>query len=702
MSIGSAIKVRRRISTLLFIILTSMAGLVLLGLVVMIVRLVEIRDDLGALRDSALPRLVKLSQLSQEAAATISIAPALSAKPTRFEFETLLSRIKDKEISQKALIEELATLIRDEDAASTLRRNGDLLIENLRTLTGVVSQQISVRKRLEMHVEFCRRLARPLSDPVVAPRAEEAPETNHPAEYSARVRQLAGTNVFRLLNTLLDPNSARFSRNRNELEKGLERLAQALGDDKKPLAKQTNGALAPARELLRYWSSKRAQIYQDKQAELSNDFKIKALVEENSLIANRLLSSASNEFWRASAELETQIGSVDRTARFTLASILVVVAAFAVGNFFVWFVLKKRVFQRLDRIRNALQAFADNRDRPSADKVADEIGAISGSLIRYMAVIDEREAELAEKTHALEQLSNQLAKYLSPQVYDSIFSGKQEVKIASSRKKLTIFFSDIAGFTETADRLESEELTQLLNHYLTEMSRIALDHGATIDKYVGDAILIFFGDPETKGVREDALACVTMAIAMRKRMHDLADIWRESGTEKPLQVRMGIHTGYCTVGNFGSEDRMDYTIIGGAVNTASRLETLATPGEILISYETFAHVKEQIRCEEHGEIEVKGIAYPVATYHVVNSYEDLGRERRHFREDHPNVVLDLDLDAMTTDDRSHAATILRRGLDLLSSSDKPVRPEHAAEKDPDLEGPTRSKSGHVKRLRKSF
>jgi len=127
--------------------------------------------------------------------------------------------------------------------------------------------------------------------------------------------------------------------------------------------------------------------------------------------------------------------------------------------------------------------------------------------------IKRREEELSAKSQALEQLSNQLAKYLSPQVYDSIFSGKQEVKVTSSRKKLTVFFSDIVGFTETADRLESEDLAQLLNHYLTEMSRIALDHGATIDKYVGDAILAFFGDPETRGVKEDALACVRMAIA---------------------------------------------------------------------------------------------------------------------------------------------------------------------------------------------
>jgi class 3 adenylate cyclase len=671
MSIGSAIKVRRRISTLLLVVLTSIAGLVLLGLVVMTTRLVEIQDELATLRDSALPRLVKLSQLSQEASATISIAPALSAKPTRFEFETLLSRIKDKEISQKSLIGELRALISDEEAARILGENGDLLMANLQTLTDVVGQQIAVRKRLETHIEFFRRLARHLSKQPDPSTAIEDPGEDHQAGFPAELRQLASTNVFIILSTLLDPNGARFSRNRKGIEEGIERLNRGLKGDQDLVANEMEGFIALTHQLIQYWSSENSNILEDKQAELSNEFKIKALVEENALIANRLLSSTNNEFWRASADLESQIGLVDKTTHFTLGSIFVVVAAFGAGNFFVWFVLKRRVFERLDRIGAALQAFAENRERPQADTAGDEIGAISESLIHYMAVIDERESELGEKTNALEQLSNQLAKYLSPQVYDSIFSGKQEVKVASSRKKLTIFFSDIAGFTETADRLESEELSQLLNQYLTEMSQIALDHGATIDKYVGDAILIFFGDPETKGAKLDALACVKMAVAMRNRMHDLQDIWRESGIEKPLRVRMGIHTGFCTVGNFGSEDRMDYTIIGGAVNTASRLENVATPGEIVITYETFALVRDQVHCEEHGEIEVKGIAYPIATYMVLDTYENLDRQRRYFREDRPNVKLDLDLDAMTSEDRRQAAGILRRALDIVSSEDEP-------------------------------
>ena len=536
-------------------------------------------------------------------------------------------------------------------------------------MTDVVRQQISVRKRLEKHIEYFRSIARSLSKQVDGREADDVKGNDRAAQHSVYARELANTIIFKILNALLDPNRARLSRNRQQIETGIEGMTRALTDGSSLGLKRPDGSIPTAQGITRYWSSNSAEIYNDKNAELNNEFKIKALVEENALIANRLLSSANNEFWRANSDLQSQIGLANETTQYTLVSMAVVVVAFGAGIFCVWFVLQKRVFSRLGRMRNALQMFAENRDRAVADPVADEIGEISESLIHYMTVIDEREAELAQQTNSMEQLSNQLAKYLSPQVYESIFSGQREVKVASSRKKLTVFFSDIAGFTETADRLESEELTQLLNHYLTEMSRIALEHGATIDKYVGDAILIFFGDPETKGVKEDALACVQMAIAMRSRLHDLEDIWRQSGIERPLRCRMGIHTGFCTVGNFGSEDRMDYTIIGGAVNTASRLETLASPGEILISYETFAHVRDQILSKEHGEAEVKGIAYPVATYQVVDTYASLGHLQRRFREEHPNVTLDLNLDSMTSDDRSQAEKILRQGLDLLKRGD---------------------------------
>ena len=295
-----------------------------------------------------------------------------------------------------------------------------------------------------------------------------------------------------------------------------------------------------------------------------------------------------------------------------------------------------------------------------------------GTVAIYSDITDlkQREEDLTKKSNALEQLSNQLAKYLSPQVYDSIFSGGQEVKLVSQRKRLTVFFSDLAGFTDTTERLESEDLTRLLNHYLTEMSGIAVAHGATIDKYVGDAIVIFFGDPETRGVKEDALACVTMAIAMRKRMKELNSIWTDSGLEKPLQCRMGINTGVCTVGNFGSEDRMDYTIIGGGVNLAARLETACPENEILISYETYAHVKDQIECQEEEQIEVKGISHPVSTHRVIDLYENLGEGKQPIREKMPHVRIEVDVNLMTASERREALAMLREATERLSNFDE--------------------------------
>ncbi len=376
-----------------------------------------------------------------------------------------------------------------------------------------------------------------------------------------------------------------------------------------------------------------------------------------------------------------------RLRLFIAAGIALLAVAMAIAA--TLFALRRIIGSPLEKLLSSINkaragAGREQVDWHSTDELGQVISAFNEMQLQqgaYEQELRERretlEKRVAERTSALQQLSNQLAKYLSPQVYESIFRGKQEVKVASSRKKLTIFFSDIADFTETADKLESEELTQLLNHYLTEMSHIALAHGATVDKFVGDAILIFFGDPETRGAKEDALACVRMAIAMRDKMQDLQTLWRGSGIEKPLRCRMGIHTDYCTVGNFGSEDRLDYTIIGGGVNTASRLESSATPGEILISYETFAHVRDQIDCEEHGTLQARGIAYPVATYKVLDTFENLGKQRRRFREDHPNVKLDLDIEAMTSEDRDQAAEILRRALDAVSSEPEPARPEQA-------------------------
>jgi class 3 adenylate cyclase len=279
--------------------------------------------------------------------------------------------------------------------------------------------------------------------------------------------------------------------------------------------------------------------------------------------------------------------------------------------------------------------------------------------------VSERTAELEGKNKMLESLSSQLSKYLSPQVYSTIFSGTQSVEVASKRKKLTIFFSDIADFTEATDSLESEELTNVLNHYLTEMSKVALEYGATIDKYVGDGITAFFGDPESRGVKEDARACVNMAIAMQQRMQELQSEWLDRGLEKPFQIRIGINTGFCTVGNFGSEDRMDYTLNGSEVNLAARLESHAEVGGILLGHETYSLVKDTVLAEECNALTVKGFAKPVRSYAVVGLYDDLEEQGKIIRKEQEGLVLQIEREKLTKKGKAEAIKAIKDALSQL-------------------------------------
>ena len=237
-------------------------------------------------------------------------------------------------------------------------------------------------------------------------------------------------------------------------------------------------------------------------------------------------------------------------------------------------------------------------------------------------------------------------------------SGKKEVRLETQRKKLVVFFSDIVGFTALSEQMEAESLTDVLNSYLTEMSKIALKHGGTIDKFVGDSVMVFFGDPKSNGSKRDALACLAMAIDMRRHMQVLRKKWMEQGIKTPLQIRMGINTGYCTVGNFGTESRMDYTIIGKEVNLASRLESTAEAGEILISQETYALVKEKIMCRLKGKVEMKGFSQPVPVYQVVDFRRDLGGNPSFIEQDAEGFSLYLDTQKIKSYDKDRVASAL--------------------------------------------
>ena len=261
-------------------------------------------------------------------------------------------------------------------------------------------------------------------------------------------------------------------------------------------------------------------------------------------------------------------------------------------------------------------------DRTAEWKLKKEREALLEEKLRDREIIE-------EKSRQLEDLATKLAKYLSPQIYQSIFSEAPGQSKSHARKNLTVFFSDIVQFTDLSDTLEPERLAVVINSYLSEMASIALECGGTIDKFIGDAVLIFFGDPDSDGEIEDALKCLEMAIRMQLRVSELQKYWQKQGVSRGLHVRMGITTGYCTVGNFGSEQRLDYTVLGSPVNLAARLQTMAEPDTILIDEATHSLVGEQVNCHEADQILPKGFVRPVQVYQVedFNSRDHI--EQRH-------------------------------------------------------------------------
>lgn len=226
------------------------------------------------------------------------------------------------------------------------------------------------------------------------------------------------------------------------------------------------------------------------------------------------------------------------------------------------------------------------------------------------------EARLRDENGKVVRLSDKLRRYLPHQFVDAIIAGESGPDMGYRRRRLTILFSDIQGFTEWVDLTEPEEVPTILNQYLSDMSRIAHRHGGTIDKFIGDALMVFFGDPDFTSDRDHALRCVQMAIAMQDRMKQLRQQWDQQHTATQLHIRVGISTGEATVGSFGSQDRLNYTALGRTVNLAQRLEGACAPDGITVSHSTYELIRDEVLCEPRGAIQVKGFASPVQVFAV--------------------------------------------------------------------------------------
>ena len=258
-----------------------------------------------------------------------------------------------------------------------------------------------------------------------------------------------------------------------------------------------------------------------------------------------------------------------------------------------------------------------------------------GTVAIYSDITDlkQREEELTTKSNTLEKTNKrlknaqeQISKYIDSNVVEKIFKGEFSAKLSHTRKKLTMFFSDIKDFTQFTDASDPEDVAKLLNEYLGEMAQIVRTWGGTIPQFTGDSIYAIFGAPDSKGERGDALACLRMALEMQMKMKTLREKWWNQGIQLPFEIRCGIHTGMANVGNYGSEGFMEYSAIGLNTNLASRLEQACPPGEIYLSHTSWALVNDEIPCEEVGTIEVKGFHYPIQTYRVLQHDVEMAPE----------------------------------------------------------------------------
>ncbi|MCE5334778.1 MAG: adenylate/guanylate cyclase domain-containing protein [Desulfobacteraceae bacterium] len=228
----------------------------------------------------------------------------------------------------------------------------------------------------------------------------------------------------------------------------------------------------------------------------------------------------------------------------------------------------------------------------------------TGLMLTYRYFQDAKEKEAYKRM---------LESYFPPPVVRKILANPEMIN-RGQRKELTILFSDIKDFTTHSSTLSPDAIRSFLNEYFESMVDVVFTHQGTVDKYIGDGLMVFFGDPEA--VPDHALHAARAAIAMLEKVREMAVKWEAEGGF-PLQIRIGINTGEVVVGNMGSSRRPSYTVLGSAVNLAKRLESSAPVGGILISERTHELITPHVPTEFFGEIRVKGYKDPVSTHVVV-------------------------------------------------------------------------------------
>ena len=250
--------------------------------------------------------------------------------------------------------------------------------------------------------------------------------------------------------------------------------------------------------------------------------------------------------------------------------------------------------------------------RPDSQFTVDDLELLNAVGCQMALVIEQM--SLQERIREEERLKNRLARFLSPQVTEMILKGGEESKkylMDPHLLEASILFADIVGFTALSEKMQTEEINMFLNQYFTIMTEIIFRYEGMLDKYIGDGLMAVFGAPvQTPDHAERALRA---ALELRRELSRMMD---KSAPEKRLEIRIGINSGQVLAGNIGSPQRMDYTVIGDAVNIAARLEAMASPSQILIGEETYFQTKDKFRIEKLGPRRIRGRDNPVTVYDV--------------------------------------------------------------------------------------
>ncbi|MFC1621333.1 CHASE2 domain-containing protein [Candidatus Omnitrophota bacterium] len=243
------------------------------------------------------------------------------------------------------------------------------------------------------------------------------------------------------------------------------------------------------------------------------------------------------------------------------------------------------------------------------------VGPLSTVILSYIGIVS---YNFATEEKEKRWIRNAFGHYVSKNVMEEILKDPSKLKLGGERKELTVLFSDIRSFTTYSEKHQPEEVVAILNEYLDEMTKVILKHNGTLDKYVGDEIMAVFGAPSAVPETDHAERAILTALDMLKRLKELQEKWEKEGKQS-LDIGIGINTGPMLVGNIGSTERLDYTVIGDSVNLGARIEALTRDynNHLIISEFTYAYVKDMVEAKQLDAVKVKGKEKSVMMYEVL-------------------------------------------------------------------------------------